>query len=412
MNRTSALKRFCSLGGCCILLLGLQAQEKDSLFLLNNKQVEIRATAALDSMYNFNFRAASKRFYWLQQDHKSHPLPYFLFALSAWWLIIPNTSDQSYDDAFLRYVDTAIYTSKQLIKEGLRTEGAFFLSSAYAILGRFYGERGSFLKAAWAGKNALKYLKIAQEKKYVNVELLLGHALFNYFSAWLRETHPSLKPILSLFGKGDKQLGIRQLDHVAKHSFYARIEAQTFLMEILNKENTKETEALHIATYLHEKYPNNPYFHRFYARMLYNLNKYSACKLACESVIARVQASATGYEANSGRQCSFFLGWIHQVVRHELQAAKGYYIQTLRYAQKAKAARKGYTLRALLALGDIEAEEKHYDKAKSYYKKAISLSERGSKIRKSARSKQKNLRKKERKMLREARLKKKNNASK
>ena len=236
-------------------------------------------------------------------------------------------------------------------------------------------------------------MKRAQEKKYLSVELLLGDALVNYFSAWLWENHSRLRPMLSFFGKGSKKLGVRQLDYVAKNAFYTRIEAQTFLMQILNEEGTKKEEGLHIANYLHKKYPNNPYFHRYYARMLYEIGKYSDCKLVCEKVLSRLEKEAKGYEANSGRYCSFFLGWIHQVIRHEPQTAKQYYLRSLTYAQKAKAAQKGYTLHALLALGDISAQEKRYKKASTYYKKARNLSKRGSKIRKTVRNKQKELKK-------------------
>ena len=393
MHRSFILKKFWSLALCCASFFGLSAQKKDTLLLLSNKGVEVQATAALDSMYNFNFRASSKRFYWLRQSYSSHPLPYLLFAMSAWWRIMPNTEERIYDNTFLCYIDSTIRTSEKLIKEDFHTEGAFFLSSAYAFLARFYGEREAWLKAAWAGRNALQYLKISQEKKYLSVELLLGDAIFNYYYVWLKENYPHLRPLLSFFKKGNKELGLRQIDYVAKNAFYTRIEAQTLLMHILNEENKNKTEALHIASYLHKKYPNNPYFHRYYARMLYELGKYSTCRLACESILSRLEKNITGYEANSGRYCSFFLGWIHQIIRHEPQAAKKYYLKSLTYAQQAKAAKKGYTLHALLALGDISAQEKRYKKASTYYKKARNLSKRGSKIRKTIHNKQKKLKK-------------------
>ena len=370
----------------------LPAQQSDTLQLLNNKYIEHEATIALDSMYNFNFKAAALRFYWLRQAYPEHPMPYFLFALGAWWRMMPDTDVRRHDKTFLRYMDTSIHKAKQLMDEGVRTEGAFFLSAAYAFLARFYGEQEAWLKAAWAGRNALQYLEISQEKKYLSAELLLGDAIYNYYSIWIRENYPQLKLLLSFFKKGDQPLGLKQLDHVAKHAFYVRIEAQYFLMRILNEETERKSEALHIASYLHQKYPNNAYFHRYYARMLYEVGSYSACKLACESIFARIQAEDVGYEGNSGRYCSFFLGWIHQVVRHEPQAAKRYYTRGLRYAKQVGAAQMGYTLYSLLALGDIAVKEKRYERAAACYEKVISLAEQRNNARKQAKLKLKELR--------------------
>ena len=146
MRRSSILKKLWSIALCCVSLFGLRGQEKDTLRLLSNKSVELQSTAALDSMYNFNFESASKQFRWLQQSYSSHPLPYLLFAISTWWRIAPDTEDRSYDNVFLHYIDSTVHTSEQLIKDGARTEGSFFLSLAYALLGRFYAHRGLFLR--------------------------------------------------------------------------------------------------------------------------------------------------------------------------------------------------------------------------------------------------------------------------
>lgn len=383
---------------CFWSVLSTSAQQGDTLYLLSNKHVEYEATVALDSMYNFNFEAARIRFVWLKQEYPTHPLPYFLLGLNTWWQMESDTKARRYDIAFISYMDTTLYLAKRLMRQGVTTEGSFFLSGAYALLGRFYGERESWLRAAWAGRNALKYLEICRRKKYLSSEILLGDALYNYYSVWIRENYPQLRPILSFFKKGNQALGLQQLDYVAKNSFYTRIEAQHFLMNILNEEDTNKTEALHIADYLHGRYPNNAYFHSYYARILYELGKYSRCKKICEEVLRRKAAQAVGYGGNSARYCSFFLGWIHQYIRHEPQKAVRYYQLSLRYAQAAKALHMGYTLHALIALGDIAAEQKRYETATAYYKKAAELAERRSQTWKRARKRYQDLRKQHKKL--------------
>ena len=68
-------------------------------------------------------------------------------------------------------------------------------------------------------------------------EIAFGNGLFNYYSIWISDKYPILKPIVSFFPKGDKIIGIEQLDNAAKNSFYTRTEAQYFLMRIFSEEN-------------------------------------------------------------------------------------------------------------------------------------------------------------------------------
>src|SRR5690606_14425466 len=118
--------------------------------------------------------------------------------------------------------------------------------------------------------------------------------------------YPLLRPVLMLFPKGDKQLGLRQLEEVSDNAFYARVEAQYFLFRLYASEEKKPYEALRITSYLHDKYPNNPYFHRFYARQLYSVGRTGEAKDVSLEILRRIDANQVGYEANSGRYASFF----------------------------------------------------------------------------------------------------------
>ncbi|MEJ0034453.1 MAG: hypothetical protein WDO15_30840 [Bacteroidota bacterium] len=47
-----------------------------------------------------------------------------------------------------------------------------------------------------------------------------------------------------------------------------------WLMRILNSYENDQLRAFQIADFLHKTYPDNPYFHRYYARMLYSRGMY------------------------------------------------------------------------------------------------------------------------------------------
>lgn len=347
----------------------------ESQLLINDITVQLDATEALNNMYNFHFKTAEQQFRWLKQKYGWHPLPYFLMGLGEWWKIVPNIENEEYDKKFYAYMDTALVLSERLYKDVNKVEGAFFMSATYSFQGRLLSERKKWTKAAVAGKNALAYLEECRGMEDLSPEILFGDALYNYYSVWVPENYPMLKPIMLFFDKGDKDGGIAQLKEVARNAFYTRTEAQYFLMRILASEGKNMFEALQVAEYLHETFPDNPYFHRYFARLLYSTGDYQRCEQASLSIIDKYYQRYDGYEENSGRYAAFFLGQIYQT-RKDYTNSKKYYKEAVRFSGKNETQQMGYNLYSLLALGEIAERENNEKEAKEYYKEVKRLAGR------------------------------------
>ncbi len=360
--------------------------------LLLDMNVQIDATQAVNDMYNFKFVRAERQFRWIKQSYDWHPLPYFLLGLSEWWKIIPNIPDKQYDGKFMAYMDTAIAKADRMFeKDKEDPEAAFFLAAAYAFQSRLHSERHDWGKATVTGKNSLKYLDISKGKEDFSPELLLGDALYNYYAEWVPENYPILRPVLMFFPNGDKELGIKQLKTVANNAFYTRTEAQYFLMRILSEEGNDPREAFRITEYLHQTFPDNPYFHRYYARQLYSRGKHREAEKESLEILARVDSSMTGYEGTSGRYASFFLGQIYEM-RGQLNEAQKYYELAVDYAMQTDADDSGYYHWSLLKLGEIAQTLGDEGRAKDYYKKVKKEAKRKSKAHEAARDNLKALR--------------------
>lgn len=378
-----------------LLLFAFQAKSFQSLFkvddtkyLLQSFTLQLAITDAVDHMYNFNFHEAEVEFNWLKFSYPKHPLPYFLYGISTWWQMMPNLDDVGdLGDEFIAYMDSSIYMAEEILEEDDENiEALFFLAGSYGFKGRFHSERKNWGRAANAGRLALKYLKRTQGNETFSPEILFGDALFNYYSIWIRENYPMLKPVLFFFPKGDKELGIKQLEEVAANAFYTRVEAIFFLMRIKAFETKEIAEALRLGTYVHKQYPNNPYFHRFYARMLYNSGQRTKAEEVSKEIMHRLDSGMLGYEEISGKYASFFLAHINKG-RGNWTEAEPYYLQTLRFAEGSETENEGYALYARLHLLEYYVKEKRYAEAKplianirkytkrrsSSYKKARSL---------------------------------------
>lgn len=331
-------------------------------------QLQIEITEAVNNMYNFKHDEASIAFNALKYRYGWHPLPYFLLGLNEWWKIVPNQSITTYDERLLTYMDTAIAKAEKLyLRNEENVEAAFFLAAAHGFKGRIHSERRNWRKAAVNGKNALKYLELSKKKPDFSPELLFGDALYNYYSVWIPENYPLLKPILIFFKKGDKELGLKQLREVSLNAFYTRTEAQYFLMRLLATEEKDVAGGLQIAEYLHQTFPDNAYFHRYYARLLYTTGQYIRARGVALDLMKKIDTGQRGYEATSGRYAGFFLGQIYDSFGQKEQA-QHYYQRAVDFSEKIEATNTGYYLFSLLSLGEIAQEEGDKREAKKYFK--------------------------------------------
>ncbi|MEM8568947.1 MAG: tol-pal system protein YbgF, partial [Bacteroidota bacterium] len=368
---------------------GVQDDPNDPVILIADMQLQIEINQSMNDLYNFKFDKAEQQFRWLKQKYTWHPLPYFLEGLSEWWKIMPNMDNRSHDEKFMAHMDTVIMISEKLFeKERHKVEASFFLAAAYGFKGRLLSseERRSWRKSATAGKNALKYMEYSKEHHELSPELLFGDALYNYFREWVPENYPLLKPIMLFFPRGDKELGIKQLKEVSYNAFYTRTEAQVFLMRILNSYENDRARALQIGEYLHQTYPDNPYFHRYYARLLYSSGKFSKAMPVAQNILSQIDSGKLGYEATSGRYAAFFLGQINET-RKSPEKAEVYYKKAVEFSESAEAYDTGYYHYSLLALGEIAAETGDKKRAREYFKKVKKHASRGDRVHKEARKK-------------------------
>jgi hypothetical protein len=346
------------------------------VLLLEDINIQLEATQAINDMYNFQFERAERQYRWIKQKYPNHPLSYFLLALSEWWKIAVNVENTQYDIKFEAYLDTAILRAERIYKlPQFKAEGAFFQAAGWAFKGRLYAERRKWGKAAGAARSSLKYLDDIRDKGYLSPELLFGDGLYNYFSVWIRENYPMLKPIMAFFKKGDKELGLKQLRTVASNAFYTRTEAQYFLMRILAYEEKDMGGAMQISQYLRKTFPQNAFFHRYYARLLYSTGQIRKTEMESMLILARIDSGDTGYEEISGRYAAFYLGWIYEQ-RRNYEKSKYYYNRTIDFAETIGATESGYYLNSLMGLSEIAAAEGDKKKAEAYLKQVKKESKR------------------------------------
>ena len=359
-----------------IQVFAQRAPKVDSThMLLLNPYVQIEATKSINQLYNFEFDSSMQNMTYLKYEYGWHPLPHFLMGLNYWWRIQPNLNDKKYDDVFNAYMDTSIYLARRLHREVNPIEGSFFLAASYGFKARLQSDRGNYRKAALNGQRALKYLDESQEYTEYSPELLFGDGLINYYSDWIRENYPWLRPLMALFPKGNKTKGIEQLREVSRNAFYARTEAQYYLMTILFHDKSNYEEAKVIAKYLYKTYPNNSFFHRWYMRIIFQLGHIKEAETECLKIIQRIDSGQVGYGNYTGRYAAYFLGRIYKNKRQKEKSVY-YYEKSKTFHEKVNATDKGYYHDTLLQLGLIAKENGNNEKAQTLLKQVKKLARR------------------------------------
>ncbi|MEQ9426296.1 MAG: tol-pal system protein YbgF [Cyclobacteriaceae bacterium] len=354
--------------------------------LLLNQQIQIEATQALNDMYNYKFDKAEMQFRWLKQKYGWHPLPYFLLGLSQWWKIIPDLDNHEHDAEFMAYMDTSLVLSKRLYEEVNEVEGAFFLAATNGFVARLESDRGNWRKAASAGSSALKYVDEVRENLEFSPEVLFGDAIMNYYTEWIRDNYPALRPIMWFFPRGDMEKGLEQLSTVAHNAFYTRTEAQYYLIRILANEEKRYKEAFAITHYLRQTYPDNPYFHRFYLTLLYRMGRFTPLEAESKIVLAKIDSGRTGYEGVSGRYACYYLGRTKES-KSEFDSAKYFYNRTVEFATETEDLDAWYAIIANMQLGIIYKREQQNELAKKHLEMVVD----NSKGKKSQRNKAKDM---------------------
>jgi tetratricopeptide (TPR) repeat protein len=140
-----------------------------------------------------------------------------------------------------------------------------------------------------------------------------------------------------------------------------------WLMRILNSYENDQQQAMQISEYLNQTYPDNPFFHRYYARMLYSTGRFGEAEPVCKNILARIDSGKIGYEATSGRYAAFFLGQIYEA-RRKLDDAKDAYLLCVKFAEQIDATESGYYMYSKIALGEISEKQGDKAAARKYFK--------------------------------------------
>ena len=337
-------------------------------------------TKGIKEIYNIQFDQAKKTFDLVKKEYPEHPAGKFFSAMIIWWKITLDRDNESYDEAFEDSLEDVIDFCDDILDEYPKNVDAiFFKGGALGFRGRLYALRKEWFNAALDGKDALPLVFEAYKIDPTNEDVKLGFGIYNYYAESIPEKYPFIKPAMVFFPNGNKSKGIEQLKIAAQKAKYANIEARFFLMTLYYQFEEDYSESLIYAKPLHEDFPNNPIFEKYYGRLFIKKGNYKKAAEIFSGIYKKCKNGYKGYNKKLKREAVYYIG-NNFYMQGKLDSAKRYFSECEKLSKEVDVnldEESGFLINAALYVGMINDRLGLRDEAVKKYKQVLSYREYG-----------------------------------
>jgi len=282
--------------GTMIWLFGIGGTDLNRVFsqasYLHRPDLLEKVAHGLQNTYNFNFEEALSTQKELLHTTPDHPAPLFLEALIIYWQHFPLLPENPAAGSFVDLMDQCVEGADILMQNDLTyQEGVFFDLFGRAFKAMFWADNGKSGKVVPDLRTMYKKTKEGKELKDQFVEFYFSTGLYNYYIEAYPEAHPVYKPLLAFMQKGDKELGLEQLNHAINQAVFLKVEATLFMSLIQLKYEKDLNTAAIFARRLHQDYPQNTYYQGHLLTILLHQHRYEEVR----ELLAGMDGKSSGW---------------------------------------------------------------------------------------------------------------------
>jgi hypothetical protein len=243
--------------------------------ILSDPRIMEEIEIELNRLYNFNFDSASQFENKLETSYPESPLPPLFKATKMYWQYFPITPNSPYHNAFVQSINLSIGKSENILSNDKNNSEAAFLNlMARLLIMQYYSDNHESSLVLPHVRRAYAMVRKGFDLTHTITDFNFSTGLYNYYREAYPEKHPIYKPVAYFFRKGDKDLGLKQLEYNWKHGVFLDAESLSFLVFIsLNFEENYKKSARYTRE-LYKAYPDNPLYLSYRIRTLLLLERY------------------------------------------------------------------------------------------------------------------------------------------
>ncbi len=286
----------------------------------------------IHQIYSMQFEDAYSTFDDLKKIEPKNPAGYFFDAMVLWWQILVDLRETRFDDLFYFKLNNVIKMCDEILDENPTDyAGLYFKLGSLGFRGRLLSVRKKWFDSAMDGKDALPLIIEIAKNYPEDKDIKLGFGLFNYYADVIPKFFPFVKPLMYLFPKGDRELGLKQLTFVADSGKYAKYETQYFLLQIYFDFEKNNNKAEYYCKRLLSEFPDNPKFENYLGRIYYRTRRFPQADSVFRSILQKIKTGKTGYATKTNmRSDYYYLGALDYRMKDKTDEAIDFFKESLK----------------------------------------------------------------------------------
>lgn len=337
------------------------------------EDLRLLSKKGIEAIYAVDIPEAVKNFSAALQKYPEHPYPHFGMAMTKWATLeyLEDESDPNLEKEYEAMTDEAIDIGQAWIKKHPGDANAqMCLGGMYGLRARLALLQHRWIKAYFAGRKALAFMRRAQKIDPELYDVYLGLGMYEYYAGTL---HGAIKVLAKILMKGDAQKGIDMLVLCKDKGYFNALAAKLLLIEIYTTTGspyTNSRDAVKWSKELRAAYPNHPQMHFVEIVSLYEDKQYAESRKEAMEYLKAVNEGRPPYRRRYLPRVLTAIATTY-LVEKKYDEAADYFARaaaTLKEDPKAHPARWGVW--AIVRLGNVHDLKGLRDKAVAHYKEA------------------------------------------
>jgi hypothetical protein len=322
----------------------------------------------VDEIYNMRFDKADELYKTLNSSYPDHPVVMLFKGIILYWENYPMIPSTQQSIEFENILKKCI---REIEKTPSRDEAESLLANlcARGLLLTYYSDNDLTSRIRHLTFDTYKYIRRSFRYTDTYPDFFYFTGLYNYYREAYPELHPIYKPLALLFPKGNKQLGLKQLNMASENSIFLKAESASVLAYISAYFENDMQLAAEFGRILHERYPLNIRYTTTYIRDLLLIKKYDEA----EKLMGTMSHQSPYYKATS----CILNGIIMEKKYNDYKAAQDYYNEGTALLDGFGLYGNEFKAYGYFGLSRLSALNNDTKNQKLYRKKALDLSDSG-----------------------------------
>ena len=243
--------------------------------LIDDARFGADARDAINALYNRDNEEARDILFIWKEIYPDHPIWLLWDGMELWWKVLEDLVDASHDEAFINLMREADFEASRLLRREPDHKDALIIRAvSNSYIARLHANREEWLTSVQVGRRGYQAHQRLTEIDPDLPDNLFAEGMKLYYSAYIPETYPFLRPAAMFLPDGSREEGLNTLRKASTDAIFARPEATYFLGNILLNYEEQFDEAKSYFRMLVDQYPDNSYYRRQYMVTLGQLHEF------------------------------------------------------------------------------------------------------------------------------------------